>query len=87
MKHPTEKELERKKKNALHMPAAIHMGKKGITPSLIQETAHQLELKDVVKIKVLKSVEDPESILSELANACNAVVWKQVGRVGILVLK
>ena len=81
------KELEKKLKNVLRMPAAIHVGKKGITPSLIQETVNQLELKDVVKVRVLKSLETPKSILHELAAACNAVVWKQVGRVGILVLK
>lgn len=87
MKDESEKEFEYKLKSVLRMPATIQVGKKGITPSLIQEIANQLELKDIVKIKVLKSLENPESILQELATSCNAVIWRQVGRVGILVLK
>ncbi len=87
MKDELEKEFEYKLKSVLRMPATIQVGKKGITPSLIQEIANQLELKDIVKIKVLKSLENPEFILQELAMSCNAVIWRQVGRVGILVLK
>ena len=87
MKDESEKELEHKLKSVLRMPATIQVGKKGITPSLIQEIANQLEQKDAVKIKVLKSLENPESILQELATSCNAVIWRQTGRVGILVLK
>lgn len=87
MKDEAEKELEHKLKNVLRMPATIQVGKKGITPSLIQEIANQLEQKNAVKIKVLKSLENPESILQELATSCNAVIWRQTGRVGILVLK
>ena len=87
MKDEAEKELEHKLKSVLRMPATIQVGKKGITPSLIQEIANQLEQKNAVKIKVLKSLENPESILQELATSCNAVIWRQTGRVGILVLK
>lgn len=86
MKDESEKELEYKLKSVLRMPAAIQVGKKGITPSLIQEIANQLDQKDAVKIKVLKSLKNPESILQELATSCNAVIWRQTGRVGILVL-
>ncbi|MFX0201086.1 MAG: YhbY family RNA-binding protein [Candidatus Hodarchaeota archaeon] len=87
MENKSEKKLENKLKNVLRMPATIQVGKKGITLSLIQEIANQLELKDVVKIKVLKSLENPVSILQELATSCNAVLLKQTGRVGILTLK
>lgn len=87
MENESEKELEHKLKNVLRMSATIQVGKKGITPSLIQEIANQLELKDIVKIKVLKSLENPVSILQELATSCNAVLLKQIGRIGILVSK
>ncbi|MFQ6125047.1 MAG: YhbY family RNA-binding protein [Candidatus Heimdallarchaeota archaeon] len=87
MKDESGKELDQKLKSALRKSAAIQVGKKGITPSLIQEIANQLEMKDVIKIKVLKPLENPEIILQELATSCNAVIWKQIGRTGILTSK
>ena len=87
MTHPPKKELEQKLKSILQTSATIHVGKRGVTPSLIEETVNQLELKDVVKIRVLKSLENPEMIIHEVAQACNAVIWKIIGRIGILVSK
>ncbi len=87
MRHPAENALEQKLKDILQTSATVHVGKLGLTPTLVQETINQLEIKDAVKIRFLKSVEDPKLILTELAQSCNAKIWKHIGRVGILVLK
>ena len=87
MRHQAENALEQKLKDILQTSATVHVGKLGITPTLIQETINQLDIKDAVKIRFLKSVEDPKLILTELAQSCNAKIWKHIGRVGILVLK
>jgi len=81
------KTLEPKLKMALQGSALIKIGKRGITESMIQEVTNQLEQNDVVKVKILKSVDDPKSALNELATACDAILWKQVGRVGVLYSK
>jgi RNA-binding protein YhbY len=83
MTNKLSKALEPKLKMALQGPALIHIGKRGLTESLIQEITNQLELNEVVKVKILKSVEDPKSALNDLATACHAILWKQIGRVGV----
>lgn len=87
MTNKPSKSLESKLKNVLQEAALIQIGKRGITESLIQEVTNQLELNDVVKVKVLKSVEDPKSALNALATACDAILWKQIGRVGVFYAK
>jgi len=87
MRHPAENALEQKLKDILQTSATVHVGKLGITPTLVQEIINQLEMKDAVKIRFLKSVEDPKLILTELAQSCNAKIWRQIGRVGILISK
>ena len=87
MTNKLNKTLEPKLKMALQGPALIQIGKRGISESLIQEVTNQLELNDVVKVKILKSVEDPKSALNELAIACDAILWKQIGRVGVFYAK
>ena len=54
---------------------------------VIPATFVKCDPNEVVQVKVLKSAENPESILSELANACTAVLWRKIGKVGILFLK
>lgn len=81
------KTLEQKLKMALQGATLIQIGKRGITESMIQEITNQLELNDVIKVKILKSVEDPKNALNELAVACDAILWKQIGRVGVFYAK
>lgn len=53
---------------AAKMEAATHIGKNGITPSLIEEINRQLKDNKLVKIKVLKSALE-EMSREELAKA------------------
>ena len=55
---------------AANMDAITHIGKNGVTPSLIEELARQLKDNKLVKVKILKSALDEhprEEIAKQLA--------------------
>ncbi|WP_424359909.1 YhbY family RNA-binding protein [Methanocella sp. MCL-LM] len=53
---------------AARMEAATHIGKNGVTPSLIEELSRQLKDNKLVKVKVLKSAfeEMPKDEIAKL---------------------
>ncbi len=53
---------------AAHMEAATHVGKNGITPSLVEEVTRQLKDNKLIKVKLLKSAVE-ETPREELAKA------------------
>lgn len=55
---------------AARMESSTHIGKNGVTPSLIEELARQLKDNKLVKVKLLKSALDElsrEEIAKQLA--------------------
>jgi RNA-binding protein len=56
---------------AARMESSTHIGKNGVTPSLIEELTRQLKDNKLVKVKILKSALD-EMSRDEIANALAA---------------
>ncbi len=61
-------DIERAKEKGQELQPTLHIGKKGITESLVEELDNQLENREIVKIKVLRNnpVQDVEEISQEL---------------------
>ena len=72
-------------------PAAVIVGKKGITPKLEEEIVRQLKKQKVIKIKFLKNVENIkdniENTVKDLSYKCRANVFEIRGFSAILISK
>lgn len=63
----------------------IHVGKDGITDSLIEEIAKQVKNRKVVKIKLLPSVEEDRKVVAEeLATRSGSVLVDVIGHTVLL---
>jgi len=66
-------------KKKRHDPAAVIVGKKGITPQLEEEIVRQLKKQKVIKIKFLKNVENIkdniDNTLKYLSDKCFTNLW------------
>ncbi len=72
--------MERKLINRLlHSAASLNIGKLGATEDLIRELNDQLNKKKVVKVRILKSVENVEETLKQLEQQSNGKITKKVG--------
>jgi RNA-binding protein len=72
---------------AAHMDASTHVGKNGVTPSLIEEIVRQLKDNKLVKIKLLKSAvgEIPrEELAKALAEKAHAELIEVKGNTVVL---
>ena len=78
-------------KKTRHAPAAVIVGKKGITPKLEEEIVRQLKKQKVIKIKFLKNVENIkdniENTVKDLSDKCRANILEIRGLSAILVSK
>lgn len=63
----------------------VHVGKEGMTDTLIDEIAKQVKARKVVKVRLLPSVEEDRKLVAEeLANRSNAVLVEVVGHTVLL---
>ena len=72
---------------AARMEATTHVGKNGVTPSLIEEVKRQLKDNKLVKIKLLKSAIEAmprEGIAAELAQKTGAELIEVKGNTIVL---
>jgi RNA-binding protein len=72
---------------AARMEATTHVGKNGITPSLIEEVKRQLKDNKLVKIKLLKSAIETtprEELAKELAQKAGAELIEVKGNTAVL---
>jgi RNA-binding protein len=72
---------------AARMEATTHVGKNGVTPSLIEEIKRQLKDNKLVKIKLLKSAIDTtprEELARELAQKAGAELIEVKGNTAVL---
>jgi RNA-binding protein len=66
---------------AHHLGAAVHVGQHGITPSLLESLDDALRTRELVKVKLGKTVElDPRDAAAELAAATSSEVVQVIGR-------
>jgi RNA-binding protein len=72
---------------AASMEAATHVGKNGLTPSLVEEVSRQLKDNKLVKIKLLKSAVEAmprEELARELAQKTRAELIEVKGNTVVL---
>jgi len=63
----------------------VHVGKEGVTASLIDEVTRQVKMRKVVKVRLLPSVEkDREEVAEELAERSGSVLIEVVGHTVLL---
>ena len=74
--------LEYMKKKTHHLEPSVFVGKAGLTDSIIDEITVQLKRKKMVKIRLLKTAKEDESMKSvarDLAAKTGSQLVKQVG--------
>ena len=83
--------LKKLKQQAHTLPAAMQIGKSGVTPALVEELTRQLKNKKLVKIKFLAgafdehpSKKDRHALAATLAEQCGAAIVHQIGFVAVL---
>ncbi len=63
----------------------VHVGKEGVTDTLIEEIAKQVKARKVVKVRLLPSVEeDRKQVAEDLAKRSNSVMIEVVGHTVLL---
>ena len=63
----------------------VHVGKDGVTDTLIEEIAKQVKNRKVVKVRLLPSVEEDRKLVAEdLAKRSNSVLIEVVGHTVLL---
>ncbi|MHC1680898.1 MAG: YhbY family RNA-binding protein [Methanomassiliicoccales archaeon] len=63
----------------------VHVGKEGVTDTLIEEIAKQVKNRKVVKVRLLPSVEeDRKQVAEDLAKRSNSVMIEVVGHTVLL---
>ena len=81
--------LRRRAKLAHHGPVDVIIGKKGVTPEVLREIDRRLDIKEVVKVKLLKTAlevegEDRRAIARRIAEALGARLMGVRGRTFVL---
>jgi RNA-binding protein len=63
----------------------VHVGKEGVTDTLIEEIVKQIKIRKVVKVRLLPSVEeDRKQVAEDLAKRSNSVLIEVVGHTVLL---
>jgi RNA-binding protein len=63
----------------------VHVGKEGVTDTLIDEISKQVKARKVVKVRLLPSVEeDRKQVAEDLADRSNSVLIEVVGHTILL---
>ena len=76
----TSKERAALRKEAHGLPATVHIGKQGLTPSVLQSLEDALRTHELVKIHLGKSNDfDSKEAARELAEAVGAEVVQVIG--------
>ena len=66
---------------AHHLTAIVHVGKEGVTPTLVQSLDDALRTKELVKIQLGRTVEDaPKQLAHDFAGAVQAEVIQVIGK-------
>ena len=66
---------------AHHLTAIVHVGKEGVTPTLVQSLDDALRTKELVKIQLGRTVEEaPKQLAHDLARAVQAEVIQVIGK-------
>jgi RNA-binding protein len=66
---------------AHHLAAIVHVGKEGVTPTLVQSLDDALRTRELVKIQLGRTVEEkPKDLAHELAAAVTADVIQVIGK-------
>jgi RNA-binding protein len=70
---------------AQSLPCTVHIGKDGVTDTVLEELSRQLKKNKLVKVKVLPAVEDDRKALGrELADATSSTMIEVRGHTVVL---
>ena len=77
----TGKEKAALRAEAHHLTAIVHVGKEGVSPTLVQSLDDALRTKELVKIQLGRTVEaTPKDLAHELAGATGSTVIQVIGK-------
>ncbi len=83
-------DLNKIRAKAVEMEPIIRIGKKGITPEIIEEIGKHLKKRKLIKIKMLKSASDTndrKEVAKEISDKTGSEVVQQIGQVIVLYRK
>ncbi len=78
------KEIKSLRAKAKTLEPIVRIGKNGLTESMIREIERHLKKRKLIKIKLLKSVEDRKTIAEEIAKRTNSELIEAVGFIVVL---
>ncbi len=63
----------------------VQMGKDGLTPNVVTAAREAIEKRELIKVRVLQNcLEDPEEVITMLAERADANLVQVIGRNGLL---
>ena len=77
-------EIKKLRSKAKNLEPIVRKGKNGLTEQVIKEIQKQLNKKKLIKIKLLKSVENRKELAKEIAEKTNSILIEAVGFVVVL---
>jgi RNA-binding protein len=70
---------------AHHLDALVHVGANGITPTLVTALDEALRTRELVKIQLVRTIEErPRQVAEQLARETEAIVVQVIGRTATL---
>lgn len=78
------KEIKQMRSKAKLLEPMVRIGKNGLTEASINEIKKQLKKKKLIKIKLLKSIEDRKKLAKEIAEKTDSVLIESVGFVVVV---
>ena len=78
------KQIKELRAKAHSIDPILHIGKEGITDSVIKEIIFQIKKKKLIKIKLLQSAGDKKKIVDILVTKTKSVLIRSIGRVVVL---
>ena len=63
----------------------VQLGKEGLTPTVVQAAREAIHKRELIKVRVLQNcLEDPEAVITTLAERADANLVQVIGRNGLL---
>ena len=63
----------------------VQIGKEGLTPTVVQAAREAIHKRELIKVRVLQNcLEDPEEVITTLAERADANLVQVIGRNGLL---
>lgn len=80
----TSKQRKSLEKIACSLSPVVIVGQNGVTKSLIEKTAQELEIHELIKVKFNDFKDDKRELTETICNECSALLVRIIGNVAIL---